>query len=104
MSVIAHLFDSQTTEAAARGACTDEFTEAELTRKLLVAKTFTKMAPLILIMRGENIIADDFQYYSPCTGTLGKDEFLGLLRTTDCAFPTMKNFAGSFVVSVCSKH
>jgi hypothetical protein len=57
------------------------------------------MAPLILLMRGENIIARDFKYYSPCTGELDKDAFLGLLRTTDRAFPTMKTFAGSFTVS-----
>jgi hypothetical protein len=99
-NTLLHCTAAGSTAAVAQGASPDiTYDEAQLKRCLLVAKTFARMAPLILLMRGENIIARDFKYFSPCTGELDKDAFLGLLRTTDRAFPTMKTFAGSFTVS-----
>ncbi|KAG5191148.1 hypothetical protein JKP88DRAFT_11261 [Tribonema minus] len=86
------------TATATHGSAPASLDEESLKRRLMVAKTFARMAPLILLMRGENIIADDFMYFSPCTGTLNKEEFLGLLRTTDRAFPSMASFPQSFTV------
>lgn len=67
---------------------TRTYTEDELRRKLQVAQVFVKMANLVILSRGMNVLAEDFRFYSPGTAKLDRDRYLRLTKTIDVAFST----------------
>mmetsp|Transcript_18924 Transcript_18924/g.26662 ORF Transcript_18924/g.26662 Transcript_18924/m.26662 type:complete len:353 (+) Transcript_18924:2-1060(+) len=72
--------------------------ENEKSRLIDLAKVLSRYGNLTLLMRGENVMDSGFKYYSQCTSSLSKDEFLGMLKTINQAFPEIVNAAKSFKV------
>jgi hypothetical protein len=93
-------------KAGARGALPADFVGAldgvksDLSgaRAGIAAKALARMGQLGVLMRAETAVTPDFTYYSTCTGTLGKDDFLGLLRNINIAFPNLSQEGRDFVV------
>lgn len=52
---------------------------------------FVKMANLVLLSRGKNILSKDFKYYSPGTGRLDRDRFVELYTEPLSTFLTLTN-------------
>ena len=66
---------------------------------MIRARSFTAMAPRAILSRGIDILTDDFVYYSTSTGTLNREEYLGLLSMLDLAFPDLRMTCKDFEVS-----
>eukprot|EP00904_Undaria_pinnatifida_P013928 jgi/Undpi1/9666/HiC_scaffold_27.g12122.m1 len=76
---------------------TRAFTEEELRKRLEVAHVFVKMANLVILSRGMNILSEDFKFYSPGTGRLDRERYLKLIKTMDVAFSTFRVYPSDFV-------
>lgn len=68
-------------------------------KALIRARAMTSMAPRALLSRGIDILTEDFVYYSTSTGTLNREEYLGLLALLDPAFPDLRMQCKDFEVS-----
>ncbi|CAM9473821.1 unnamed protein product [Discosporangium mesarthrocarpum] len=65
---------------------TKSYSEEELRNKLKVGRIFTKMANIVLLSRGLDVISPQFEYYSPSTGMLDRASYMALIKTLDVAF------------------
>ena len=82
-------FDAIQPPASSNGASPSSILIDE-DKALIRARSFTSMAPRVLLSRGIDIMTEDFVYYSTSTGTLNRAEYLGLLTMLELAFPDLR--------------
>lgn len=64
-----------------------------------MAQVFVKMANLVILSRGMNVLAEDFKFYSPGTRKFDRERYLRLTKTIDVAFSTFNVRPTDFTVS-----
>lgn len=67
-----------------------------------VAQVFVKMANLVILSRGKDVLAEDFKFYSPGVKRIDRDAWLRVVKTLDVAFSSFTVFPTDFTVSISS--